>query len=79
MLRVRLKANLVREMLARRSLSQSNFASRIMVTGGYCSQLMSGDRCPSPKVRVKILKELKADFEDVFEIVQPHGVGCVAV
>ncbi len=78
MFKAKLKAGYVRELLLRRNLSQGNFASRITVTGGYCSQLMNGNRCPSPRVRERILRELRADFEEVFEVIQPQEASCAA-
>ena len=57
MVKARMKTEHVRELLLRRNLSQNNFARRIAVTGGYCSQLLRGERCPSPKVRQDILRD----------------------
>ena len=42
MVKARLKTETVREILLRRGLSQNNFAQRIAVTRGYCSQLLQG-------------------------------------
>ncbi len=79
MVRAKLKSNDVRQMLLKRSLSQGNFARKIAVTSAYCSQLLSGDRCPSPDVRARIMEELKAQFDDVFEIVHPQAADYTAV
>lgn len=69
MIKARLKTASVRELLLRRGLSQNNFAQRIAVTRGYCSQLLQGKRCPSPQVRTEIMRELNQPFDVVFEIV----------
>lgn len=79
MVKARLKSDHVRQMLLKRSLSQGNFAKKIAVTSAYCSQLLSGNRCPSPNVRARIMDELKAQFDEVFEIVHPQSANYTAL
>jgi len=70
-MKVKLKIVEIKAILARKSMSQNCFAGRVGITSGYMSQLMSGFRHPSPKLRVRILKRLKMDeskFDEIFEI-----------
>jgi transcriptional regulator with XRE-family HTH domain len=71
-MKVRLKPKVLKEKLARRNISQNCFALKLKVSSGYMSQLFSGARNPSPKLREKILAVLKLDennFDDIFKIV----------
>ena len=68
---VAMKGDRIKQILARKSMSQNCFAMRLGVSSGYMSQLMSGIRNPSPELRREILKELKMDergFDEIFEI-----------
>ena len=68
---VALKRNRIREILARKNMSQNCFAMRLGINSGYMSQLMSGVRNPSPRLREKILTLLKMDesrFDEIFEL-----------
>ncbi len=70
-MKVRLKPKVLKEKLARRNISQNCFALKLKVSSGYMSQLFSGARNPSPKLREKILDVLKLDknnFDEVFKI-----------
>ena len=66
-MRARLKTERVREILFRRSISQNCLAIRLNISSGYCSQLLSGTRSPSPRLRMKLMRELKEDFDTLFE------------
>ena len=76
-LKAKLKTGRVREILLRRSISQNYLAGRLKISSGYCSQLLSGTRTPSPRLRVKLMKELKEDFDALFEPMttpeEPHA------
>jgi len=66
-MRVSVKAQTVRRILAKRNLSQNWLAQQVGTNSGYMSQLMTGIRNPSPKMREKFLKVLKGyRFEDLF-------------
>ncbi len=75
---VKLKTLTLKKLLARRNLSQNAFARRISVSSAYMSQILSGERNPSPKLREKMLKSLNESismrglppfrFEDLFII-----------
>ena len=66
-MKVRLKSQSVRRLLARRNLSQNALAQRLGTTSGYISQMMSGTRNPSPEMRQRI-HDLFSDhqFDDLF-------------
>ena len=64
-----LKARALQKILIRKNKSQNWFAHRIEISTGYMSQLMDGSRCPSPKVREKIMNNLpEYKFDDLFQI-----------
>ena len=68
---VELRSDPIKEILARKNMSQNCFAMRLGVSSGYMSQLMSGVRNPSPALRKKILAVLQMDesgFDDLFAI-----------
>ena len=66
-----LRSERVREILAKKHMSQNCFASRVGVSSSYMSMLLTGVRNPSPVLRRRILKALKMDkskSEDIFEM-----------
>lgn len=75
---VKLKALILKKHLARRNVSQNSFARRVGITSGYMSQILCGERNPSPKIRERILHTLNAAqkflgrpdfaFDDLFKI-----------
>jgi len=68
-MKVALKKDNIRKILAQRNISQNWLAFRVGTTSGYMSQMMTGKRNPSPKMRKKILKVLKDyEFEDLFKL-----------
>ncbi|MBP7088996.1 MAG: XRE family transcriptional regulator [Candidatus Omnitrophica bacterium] len=68
-MKVYLKNKSLERILIRKNKSQNWFAHRIEVSSGYMSQLMDGFRCPSPKVREKIMSNLpEHSFDDLFSI-----------
>jgi hypothetical protein len=68
-MRTYLKNKALQKILIRKNKSQNWFAHRIEVSTGYMSQLMDGSRCPSPKVREKIMNNLPDySFDDLFAI-----------
>ena len=60
----------VREILFKRSISQNALAHKLQISSGYCSQLLSGTRTPSPRLRRKLMRELKEDFDTLFEMIK---------
>ena len=72
MLYARLKGQALWGILVRRNMSQNELARKAGLSSGYLSQLVRGDRFPSPAVRRKLLKALALrGFDDLFEIVTP--------
>lgn len=67
MIKTKIKVERVKEILLRRNITQNNLASRLGISSGYCSQLLSGRRCPSPSLRARLMHELKTDFDALFE------------
>jgi transcriptional regulator with XRE-family HTH domain len=64
-----LKKKNLEKILIRKNKSQNWFADRIEVSSGYMSQLMTGSRSPSPKVRERIMNNLpEQSFDDLFII-----------
>jgi len=69
MLKVKVKANDIERLLAKRNLSHNAFAERLGISSGYMSQLVRGERYPSAELRVKILRSLRnVTFDEIFEI-----------
>jgi len=78
MQRIRLRGTVVSRQLAREGLSQNAFACQVGISPGYMSQLLSGKRCPGPKLRPRIqsapsLKQLS--FDELFELLEPQNNG----
>lgn len=70
-MKVDLKPKVLKEKLARRNISQNCFALKLEISSGYMSQLFSGVRNPSPRLRIKILDALELDennFDEIFKI-----------
>ena len=69
-----LKKTTIEEILIRKNKSQNWLAFQIEVSTGYMSQLMDGSRCPSAKVRERVMKKLPGFcFDDLFEIRKNDG------
>lgn len=67
LMKVQIKADRIREIIARRNMSQNRLAQRLGTTSGYLSQLINGKRYPSPKMRENLLKVLDGyDFDELF-------------
>ena len=68
-MKVRIKTENIRKILARKNLSQNWLAFRTRTTSGYMSQMITGKRNPSPQMRNRILQVLKdCEFEELFKI-----------
>ena len=77
MYRVRINSKTLWDAIARHNMSQNEFARRLGITSGYMSQLVCGTRCPSPRLRRKMLEHLNPlNFEELFIVVDGNdGVG----
>ncbi len=68
-MKVYIKTKFIRTKLIRKNMSQNWLASRAGVTSGYMSQLMDGSRCPSPKLRQRLMDVFpECEFDDLFRI-----------
>src|SRR5438309_8478727 len=67
MVRVLIRTAKVERELALRNWSQTEFARQVEVSRPFMSQLLSGQRCASPRIRRRILGALpNCDFDDLF-------------
>ena len=65
--RVKLDPHKVWELLNRLNMTQNELARLAGISSGYLSQMMSGQRCPSPKTRRRLMEALGVTrFEDLF-------------
>ena len=65
--RVRLRTEVVWELLNRLNMSQNELARRVGIRSSYMSQLMSGQRFASPGVRQRLMDVLGVnEFDDLF-------------
>jgi len=68
-MKVKLKAQAINRILAKKNMSQNWLAQRIGTSSGYMSQMMAGSRHPSPQMRRKILEVLQdCEFDDLFTL-----------
>jgi len=65
---VELKRGVLQEHIARRNISQNNFAMQAKVSSGYIAQLLIGKRRPSGRVREKLMNASGLSFDDLFSI-----------
>jgi len=68
---VLVKMDRLKEEIAKKNLSHTEFSNRAGISKGYMSQLMGGERNPSPALRKRILEALELgnnDFDSLFEI-----------
>ncbi len=66
-IRVKLNRKVVEREIVRRNLSLNMVAIKAGLSSGHLSQIVSGNRYPSPQTRQKLLKALQPlTFDDVF-------------
>ena len=71
MIKVRVRPDILDELLTRANITRKDFAGRIGVHTAHLSQLLKGDKFPSPKLRAKIQAALiSKTFDELFEIVE---------
>jgi len=69
MIKVKINKTVVEKEIARRNLSLNMLAIKAGISSGYISQLINGDRYPSPQLREKLQKALQPlTFDDIFII-----------
>jgi transcriptional regulator with XRE-family HTH domain len=68
-IKVKVNTAAVEKELIRRNLSQNMLAIKAGISSSYISQLISGERYPSPQTRQKLQKALQPlTFDDIFII-----------
>ena len=72
--RVLLKPEAVWEWLERRHMSQNTLARLVGITQGFLSLMMNGRRSPSAETIESMLKELDAQFDDLFVVVDREAI-----
>jgi len=66
---VKINRDAIFRYLAEQNLSQNAMASILRISSGYFSQLINWRRCPSPRLRRRMLNALSPlTFEDLFVI-----------
>ncbi len=69
--RTRLRLDTIVDLLTRKNLSQNWLAKKLNISSGYMSQLLTGQRTPSPNLRARILDHFpESKFDDLFEIMK---------
>ncbi len=63
--KVRLNPYAVWGRVNRANLSRNEFARQMGISSGYLSQLITGQRCPSPRMRLRQALDI-ARFDDLF-------------
>lgn len=63
----KINCNTIFHYLLQENISQNELAEKLSISSGYMSQLVNGRRCPSPKLRKKMLHVLSPlPFNDLF-------------
>lgn len=70
---IRLNSPVLQEHIARRNISQNNFAMQAKVSSGYMAQILVGKRTPSGRIREKLLAASGMKFDDLF-VIDREGV-----
>ena len=71
--RCRVKLNAVWELLDQLGISQKESARRSGISAGYLSQLIRGERSPSPRVQLRLQQALGVTGWDRLFILEPAG------
>lgn len=67
MVRTSINGMAVYDFMARNNLSQKEWAERVGISQCYASQLVCGTRCPSPRLRRRMLLVMTPlDFGELF-------------
>lgn len=71
---IKLRTAVLEEYLLRSNASCCAFAQSAELSSGYLTQLLSGKRCPSGRVREKLMKASGFGFDELFQIVQEEKI-----
>jgi transcriptional regulator with XRE-family HTH domain len=66
MKKVRINEKVLWDFMLKSNISQRELASRLGISPSYLSQLICGTRYPSPKLRRRLLEELRLSFDELF-------------
>ena len=74
LVKVKVNTRCLWDAVARQNLSQNEMAAKLGISKCYMSQVLSGTRCPSPRLRRKMLDVLSPlIFDDLFIIEENDG------
>ena len=74
LVKVKVNTRCLWDAVARQNLSQNEMAAKLGISKCYMSQVLSGTRCPSPKLRRRLLEVLNPlTFDDLFIIEENDG------
>ena len=69
MLKTKVRGMAVYDYMARHNLSQKEWAGKLGISECYASQLVCRARCPSPRLRRRMLEVMgPLEFEELFEV-----------
>ncbi len=72
-MRVRLNNQALGELISRSPFSQNHWAIKCGLSKGHLADIVNGKHpYPSPETREKLLDNLEASFDDLFEIIEPQ-------
>lgn len=70
MKKVKLKGDNIQTILARKNMSQNWLAKKLEISSAYMSQLLTGKRTLSPRMRDRIQKQfVDSEYDELFEII----------
>lgn len=69
-MKTRLKARALRIWIARNNITQQEFAEKVGISNGYLTQMVTGRKYPTGKVRTMIQGVTGLGWDDLFEIVE---------
>lgn len=77
--KVKVRSDVVRQLLVRRNISQNNLAIQAHVSQGYLSQVLKHQRHPGPGVRQRLMQALRVtNFDELFVLEQDGREGLAA-
>lgn len=74
LVKVKVNTRCLWDAVARQNMSQNEMAAKLGISKCYMSQVLSGTRCPSPRLRRRLLDVLSPlTFDDLFVIEESGG------
>lgn len=65
--KVRVKADEFRKIIARKNLTLDSLSAKIGMSKSFLSQIANANRFPSSRTRAKLMRALKSDWSELFE------------